>query len=160
MRRLPTKSHLKFQHIQLPQRLRRVSLFPHLEELNADLPRWRIPAVELLGRGNDGALDVVGCDAVSDDDEVKGLDVVGASALEGGKLGFQDGVEAGAGLGAAAGADGVEDGVDVGGAGDVFVLAAVFLIIDAVGVVSGADEFERLRGFFPGAAGHGGRVVD
>jgi len=61
----------------------------------------------------------------------------------------------------------VEDGVDVGGASDVSVLAAVFFVeevdVDAVGVVGGADGrdgFERLRRFFPGAAGHGARVID
>lgn len=126
------------------------------------MPRGRVPAVELLGRSDDDALDVVGGDAVGDDDEIERFDVVGSLALEGGEVGFQDGVDAGAGRGAAARADGVEDGVDVGGAGDVFVLAAVLFVeevdVNAVGVVGGADGrdgFERLRGFFPGAAGHG-----
>jgi len=135
--------------------------------LNANLPRGCIPAVELLGRGDDDALNVVGRNAVGDDDEVEGLDVVGAFAFEGSEVGFQDGVKAGAGRCAATGPDGVEDGVDVGGAGDVSVLAAIFFVeevdVDAVGVVGGAngrDGFERLRGFFPGAAGHGARVID
>ncbi len=164
---IPPSAHLRQSIVQFPQRFRRTPFLPNLEELNANLPRGRIPAVELLGRGDDDALNVVGRDAVGDDDDVERLDVVGAFALEGGEVGFQDGVEAGAGRGAATGADGLENGVDVDGASDVSVLAAVFFVeevdVDAVGVVGGADGrdgFERLRGFFPGAAGHGARVID
>ena len=164
---IPPSAHLRQSIVQFPQRFRRTPFLPNLEELNANLPRGRIAAVKLLGRGDDDALNVGGRDAVGDDDDVERLDVVGAFALEDGEVGFQDGVEAGAGRSAATGANGVKDGVNIGGAGDVFVLAAVFFVeevdVDAVGVVGGADGrdgFERLRGFFPGAAGHGARVID
>lgn len=153
--------------IQLLQHHLRLRVLADLKELDTDLPRGRIPPLELARRGDDHGLDVVGGLPVGDDDDVEGLDVLFTLGLEFTEIRAQDRVQAAAGGGSLLGADAVEDGFDGGGGGDVAVLGPVGRVqevdVDAVGVVGGADGrdgLEGVAGFAPAAAGHAAGIVD
>lgn len=153
--------------VQILQHLLRLAVLAHLEELHAHLPSRGVETVKTARGRKYNALDIITSLAVGDDDDVQRLDAVFALLLEVAEVGFEDGVQAGAGGCSAAGPHAVEDGFDVGGRGHVAVFGAVGLVeevdVDAVAVVLGADRgdgFECVGGLAPGAAGHGTGVID
>ena len=153
--------------IQLLQHPLGLDILAHLEELDAHLPRGRIPLVEFACRGQDDGFDVVGGLPVGDDDDVQRLDVLLAFLFQLPEIRAQDGMESASRRGASSWLHAVEDGLDVRGRGHVAVPGVVAGVqevdVDAVGVVGGADGrdgFEGLGGFAPRAAGHAAGVID
>lgn len=164
--------------VEIAQGLAGVGVVADLEELNAELVRRSIEAVELAGGVDNDALRVVLGLAVSQDNDIEGLDVVKVVSVgfEDGQVGIKDGLEASAGQSAAAGADGAEEALDVGGGGDALIAGGAFAargsavgaVIEEVNIyavvvmrrANGRNLRQARINLAPSATGHGTRVIN